>query len=135
MQVPFGDEGQGGALSSHAGGSAGAVGVDFRVFGEVEIDDVGDVAEIQASAGQVCGDHDLDLLALETVIDGSSSVLGDAAVDKVDRFEIFFEAVVELFAADARVAKNNGLNDRHIPKAIGESFELMTVAEVEELMR
>ncbi len=67
MQVACCKEGQSDSLSAHSCGPAGAVGIGIGVGGEVVVDDVCCVCKIESSAGEVGGDHDLDLHFAESV--------------------------------------------------------------------
>ena len=55
------DEGPGDAAFTGAGGSADAVDVDFGVFGEVVVDDMADVFNVEAPGGQIGSDEDIEI--------------------------------------------------------------------------
>ncbi len=67
MQVPLRKEGQGDALSAHSCGPACAMGVNIGVDGEVVVDDVGCVGEVETAAGEVGCDHDLYFHSAEAI--------------------------------------------------------------------
>src|SRR4051812_1451622 len=81
LALAFGDEGEGSAGGSHACGSADAVDVDFGVFGDVVVDDVGDFVDVYAAGGEVGGDEDVDFSGLEAAHDAFALVLHEIAVD------------------------------------------------------
>ena len=75
------DEGVGGALDARPAGPAHPVRVGVDVPGHVKVDDGADVGDVQAAGGDVGGDQDGELLALEGVDDAVALVLAQVAVD------------------------------------------------------
>ena len=74
------EKGQGDALSSHSGGSAGAVGVGVEAEGEIVVYYVGGVCEVESAACEVGGDHDFDFHPSKAVEEGCAAGLVEAAV-------------------------------------------------------
>jgi len=65
MQIVITEESDSGSFSSHPRGSAGPMGVCLRVERKIVIYNIRDMAEIQASAGNVGCDDCFDLLLFE----------------------------------------------------------------------
>jgi hypothetical protein len=53
------------AAVAGAAGAADAMGVGVAVLGDVEVDDVGDVGDVDAAGGDVSGDQDRHLATIE----------------------------------------------------------------------
>ena len=65
VEVPLADEGDGRPLAPGPAGAADAVDVRVGVLGDVEAEDVRQVGDVEAAAGDVGGDEELDLAGAE----------------------------------------------------------------------
>src|SRR5258708_3780024 len=77
------DEREGVALLAGATCPTDAVDVIVVGFRRREVDDVGDVADVNTAGGDVCGDEDVDLVGLEASQGALTLALRFAAVDGV----------------------------------------------------
>ena len=132
-QIAVADEGQCDALAAHAAGAAGAVGVGLVVEGEVEVDDVGDVREIEAAPGDIGGDHKADLLLAEAAKDRGATVLVEAAVDNIDRIDLALQVAVEVGGLVARIAENDALLDLLVVDVADEVLEALAADVLESV--
>ena len=84
VAVVRGDQGKGVAGAFGAPGAADAVDVGVGGIGHVEVDHVRDAFHVQAAGGDVGGDHDLVMAALETGQCRLALALGAVAVQAGD---------------------------------------------------
>ena len=75
-----GDEADRDALSTGAAGSSDAVDVDLPIHGEVVVDHVGDVLDIDPAGSHVRGDDDVEPTGAESVYDALAGALVQVAV-------------------------------------------------------
>ncbi len=108
LGLAAGDEGDGLAGGAHASGAADAVDVDFGVFGDVVIDDVGDFVDVDAAGGEVGGDEDVDFSGFESAHYFFAFVLHEVAVDGGGGDAITFEAFGDFIDAALRAAEDDG---------------------------
>ncbi len=93
-EVLRGIKGQSDSLTAHSGGASCPMCVGFGVGGEIVVDHVGGVGEIETSAGDVGGDHIADVKPVETAEKTGASGLVESPVNDFDGVEFFFEMIV-----------------------------------------
>ncbi len=108
LGLAAGDEGEGSAGGAHAGGASDAVDVDFGVFGDVVVDDVGDLVDVDAAGGEVGGDEDVDFAGFEAAHDAFAFVLHEVAVDGGGGDAVAFEAFGDFIDGAFGAAEDDG---------------------------
>ena len=88
-------EGDGNALAPGAAGAADAVDVGLGRLGDVEVDDVGEVLDVEPAGGDVGGDEQIDGAAAGALHDAVALVLGHAAMQRLDPIAAAGEALGE----------------------------------------
>src|SRR6266508_2859947 len=84
LEVPLARERHGDAGLAGTSGATDAVSECLGILGEVVVHDVADVLDVQAARGEVRGDEDLDLAALELVERALALPLREVAMDRRD---------------------------------------------------
>lgn len=105
--VNLGDECDGVAFFPCSSGSADAVDVAFGVAGNVVVDDVGDVVNVQSSGRDVGGDEDAVPSAVEVFDDAVASCLAESGVDAAASVASLVEDVAESFGPVFGVDENH----------------------------
>jgi hypothetical protein len=72
------------------------VGERIRVLGQVVVDDVADVLDVQSARGEVGRDEDLDVAAPELIERPLAFTLGEISVDRRDLLPAPLQVVIEL---------------------------------------
>ena len=102
-----------------ARGPANAVDIAFRNVRQVEIDHVGDVVDINAASGNVCGDEDVHLAGLEAFQRLDALALGLVAMDG-GRLET---ELVEMLVDPVRAALGAGKHDGAVNALLRQDFQ------------
>ncbi len=108
MRLAARDEREGAAGGSHACGASDAVDVNFGIFGDVVIDDVGDLVDVDAAGGEIGGDKDVDFAGFEAAHDALAFVLHEVAVDGAGGDAVALESCGDFIHAAFGAAENDG---------------------------
>src|SRR5438132_134857 len=103
-----------------APGAADAVGERIRVLGQVVVDDVADVLDVQSARGEVGGDEHFNVAAPELVQRPLPLTLREIAVDRRDLLPAPLQVVVELVHAALCVTEHEHLIGLPAPQELGE---------------
>ena len=107
--VVGGDEGEGGAEASGASGAADAMDVIFRMGRHVEIKDVADIGNVEATRRNVGTDEDVHRAILEGVERSHAGRLVHVAMQGANRKAMLVQALVNNGDVALAVAEHNGV--------------------------
>ena len=109
-----GAEADGGAVCARAGRAADAVDVSFRHFGQVVVEDMGQLADVDAASGDVGGDQHLGLPGLEAFQRGHTGGLALVAVDGGGRDALLVQVFCDLIRTVLGAAEDQRVLHRRI---------------------
>ena len=110
VEFVSGDEGDGLPLGAGATGPTDAVDVIFRLFGEVVVDDLRELLDINAPSGDVGGEKDFDFSVLKVVESFGACVLTLVAVNGGSADSLVVEVGGKLVCAVLGPRKDEGLS-------------------------
>ena len=134
VEVPLADEGDGGPLLAGAAGAADAVDVRVGVLGDVVRDDVRQVGDVEAAAGDVGRDQELDLAGPEGREGAVALALREAAVEAGHVLAAPLEGRGQPVDADLRVAEDEQPVEAELVGQLEERRDLVLLGhEVDDL--
>ena len=110
LSVARSDQGDRDARLAGAGGSSGAMGVDGRVIGQMVVNDVGDVLNIQAARGNIGGHENADSLVAELAHHRVALGLGEVAVEGFGVDAIVHQRLAQLLGVGPRAAEDQAIH-------------------------
>jgi len=80
--------------------------VDFRFGGQIMIENMGDVVDVEAAGGNVGGDQDLKMIVAEAIQYSFAGFLGEIAVQSFGWESLLSERVGQFGGTDARARED-----------------------------
>lgn len=124
VEFPFADKGEGGAGLASARRSADAMDVFLGVLGDIEVDHVVDIRDIESAGSDVRGNEELELAGAEVGHDAIALALAEVAVDSAGRDAGGVELGCQTIHTDLRATED---------ERTAEAFGFVEVTEGEEL--
>ena len=126
-----GDEGDGRPLVAGAARAADTVDVAFGILGQGVVDDVGEVADVDAACGHVGGHQNVDLPVAELAQDLFALGLRNVAVESLHGIAALQQAVDQFVRAHLRAAEDDAIEVGRDVDDAGQGIELVAFAHLE----
>ena len=128
-EIPFADEGEGGAAAAGASGPADPVDVLLGILGHVVVDDVLDIGNVQAASSNIGGHQEIERARAEIGHDAIALALAEVAMDSLGGDAGRLELSGETVDADLGVAEDKRAAEAALFVDMAERGELVALGD------